>query len=301
MKDKRQQISMLIFLLVAGTALFAISHMQGEKYPQDSVLSTTPSFQNDLELASNGRAERLNLTENGKPVGGYPLRSRVARNAPTLSSYQYIMCDAPEETGGQIVLWLINNNANFVFYEGTNIVSYHSGGNDAVAYYEAQERFSEIENGINTLYDRVLMWYDEAELDILRYEVEDTPIPNRGQSWEEAAKEYLDAYEGVHLQARSGSQFKFTWMKNLVRSAADEVAQWPSDFRLQPEENVYYFYSTTEFVPETQLALNSAMAGNTDNCSDPDAPEGAYEYYRNCSIRLDENGWYGTMYGTGGW
>ena len=41
-----------------------------------------------------------------------------------------------------------------------------------------------------------------------------------------------------------------------------------------------------------------AMAGNTGDCDDPDAPEGAYEYYCCCTITLEENGWHGEMCGT---
>lgn len=41
------------------------------------------------------------------------------------------------------------------------------------------------------------------------------------------------------------------------------------------------------------------MAGNTGDCDDPDAPEGAYEYSRCCIITLKEDGWHGEMCGTG--
>ena len=260
-----------------------------------NVYSYVPTFQNDLDLASNGKAGWLNLVEDGATVGGYSVRGTW--NVPALNSYNYIMCDAPKESGRQLALWLSNNDAShFVFYEGTNIVAYHSGGNDP-AYYEAQERFSKIENGINTLYDRILNWYDEAEICTLQDEADETPIPDRGQSWEEAAKEYLDAYQGVHLKVRSGSLFKFMWMKNLVESAEERTQT--SRERGELDENSYCFYSTTEFVPESERVLGYAMAGNTGDCDDPDAPEGAYEYYRCCIITLKEDGWHGVVCGTG--
>ena len=53
-------------------------------------------------------------------------------------------------------------------------------------------------------------------------------------------------------------------------------------------------------MPETKLALYNAMAGNTADCNDPDAPEGAYAYYRCCMIALKEDGWHGVVGGTGG-
>ena len=255
-----------------------------------------PTFQNDLDLASEGIASWLYLVENNETVGGYSVRG--AWNVPTLNAYHYITCDAPKDTGRQLALWLSNNDSShFVFYEGTNIVAYHRGMNDPVDYYEAQGDFSFFYGDENTLYDRILNWYDEAEICTLQDEADETPIPDRGQSWEEAAKEYLDAYQGVHLKVRSGSLFKFMWMKNLVEPAEERTQT--SRERGELDENSYCFYSTTEFVPESERALGYAMAGNTGDCDDPDAPEGAYEYYRCCIITLKEDGWHGVVCGTG--
>ena len=255
-----------------------------------------PTFQNDLDLASEGIASWLYLVENNETVGGYSVRG--AWNVPTLNAYHYVTCDAPKDTGRQLALWLSNNDSShFVFYEGTNIVAYHRGLNDPVDYYEAQGDFSFFYGDENTLYDRILNWYDEAEICTLQDEADETPIPDRGQSWEEAAKEYLDAYQGVHLKVRSGSLFKFMWMKNLVEPAEERTQT--SRERGELDENSYCFYSTTEFVPESERALGYAMAGNTGDCDDPDAPEGAYEYYRCCIITLKEDGWHGVVCGTG--
>ena len=168
---------------------------------------------------------------------------------------------------------------------------------DPVDYYEAQDNFSIVDNDGRTLYDRMLQWYDEAEFSTLCDEVDETAIPNRGQSWEEAAQEYLDAYEGVHLKVRSGSLFKYTWVKNLVEPAEETMQTFRE--RGELDENGYCFYSTTEFVPESEWALGFAMAGNTGDCDDPDAPEGAYEYSRCCIITLKEDGWHGEVRGTG--
>ena len=261
-----------------------------------NVHSYVPTFQNDLDLASNGKAAWLYIVEDGATVGGYSVRGTW--NIPTLDFYNYIMCDAPKESGRQLALWLSNNDASyFVFYEGTNVVAYYRGMNDPVDYYEAQGDFRFFYSDENTLYDRILNWYDEAEICTLQDEADETSIPDRGQSWEEAAKEYLDAYEGAHLRVRSGSLFKFTWMKNLVESA-EETTQTLRE-RGELDENGYCFYSTTEFVPESERALWYAMAGNTEDCDDPAAPEGAYEYSRCCIITLKEDGWHGEVCGTG--
>ena len=280
--------------------------------------SMVSTFQNDLDLATEGRAAWLYLVENGETVGSYSVRG--AWNVPTLNAYHYSTCDAPENTDRQLILWLSDNDNSYFslnkntdtqqpgftpnnktsylgFYEGTNIVAYHRSMTDPVDYYEAQGDFGIIDNDGRTLYDRMLQWYDEAEFSTLCDEVDETAIPNRGQSWEEAAQEYLDAYEGAHLKARSGSLFKYTWVKNLVEPAEETMQTFRE--RGELDENGYCFYSTTEFVPESERALGFAMAGNTGDCDDPDAPEGAYEYSRCCIITLKEDGWHGEVRGTG--
>ena len=188
-----------------------------------------------------------------------------------------------------------NNKTSYLgFYEGTNIVAYHRSMTDPVDYYEAQDNFSIVDNDGRTLYDVIRAWYDEAELSTLRDEI--GPL-DKSLSWQEAAQEYLDAYEGVHLKVRSGSLFKYTWVKNLVEPAEETMQTFRE--RGELDENGYCFYSTTEFVPESEWALGFAMAGNTGDCDDPDAPEGAYEYSRCCIITLKEDGWHGEVRGTG--
>ena len=258
-----------------------------------NVHSYVPTFQNDLDLASEGRAAWLYLVENSETVGGYSVRG--AWNVPTLNAYHYVTCDAPKDTGRQLALWLSNNDSShFVFYEGTNIVAYHRSMTDPVDYYEAQDNFSIVDNDGRTLYDVIRTWYDEAELSALREEI--GPL-DKSLSWQEAAQEYLDAYEGVHLKVRSGSLFKYTWVKNLAEPTEETTQAFRE--RGELDENGYCFYSTTEFVPESERALGYAMAGNTGDCDDPDAPEGAYEYYRCCIITLKEDGWHGEILGTG--
>lgn len=277
--------------------------------------SMVSTFQNDLDLATEGKAAWLYLVENGETVGSYSVRG--AWNVPTLNAYHYVTCDAPENTGRQLILWLSDNDNSYFslnkntdtqqpgftpnnktsylgFYEGTNIVAYHRSMTDPVDYYEAQDNFSIVDNDGRTLYDVIRAWYDEAELSTLRDEI--GPL-DKSLSWQEAAQEYLDAYEGVHLKVRSGSLFKYTWVKNLAEPTEETTQAFRE--RGELDENGYCFYSTTEFVPESERALGYAMAGNTGDCDDPDAPEGAYEYYRCCIITLKEDGWHGEILGTG--
>lgn len=257
-----------------------------------NVHSYVPTFQNDLDLASEGRAAWLYLVENSETVGGYSVRG--AWNVPTLNAYHYVTCDAPKDTGRQLALWLSNNDSShFVFYEGTNIVAYHRSMTDPVDYYEAQDNFSIVDNDGRTLYDVIRTWYDEAELSALREEI--GPL-DKSLSWQEAARQWADLYEGVHLNVTTGSEYKYTWVKTSVKPSEETTAAFRENGKI--DENTYCFSITTEFVAESEWALSRSMAGNTGNCDDPDAPEGAYEYYCCCTITLEENGWHGEMCGT---
>lgn len=256
----------------------------------------TPTFATDLFLMPE-IAAAIELQEDGASIGSFLVAH--AWNTPQLQNFTYVPCAAPErENGATLTLWFANNDASrFVFYEGTNTLGYFRGGADPGQYYESRGDFSIVDHDGRTLYDVMLAWYDEAEFGTRQSEVEATAVPNHGQTWQEAAQEWLDAYEGVHLNVRSGSHFKFTWMKNRIRPADDTTEMMRERHELG--ENGHCFYSTTEFVAETQSALNEAMAGNTGGCDDPDAPEGAFEYGRCCSISLEDDGWHGRMHGTG--
>ena len=277
--------------------------------------SMVSTFQNDLDLATEGKAAWLYLVENGETVGSYNVSS--AWNVPALNSYHYSTCDAPENTDRQLILWLSDNDNSYFslnkntdmqqpgftpnnktsylgFYEGTNIVAYHRSMTDPVDYYEAQDNFSIVDNDGRTLYDVIRTWYDEAELSALREEI--GPL-DKSLSWQEAAQQWADLYEGVHLNVTTGSEYKYTWVKTSVKPSEETTAAFRENGRI--DENTYCFFITTEFVAESEWALSRSMAGNTGNCDDPDAPEGAYEYSRCCIITLEENGWHGEILGTG--
>ena len=54
-----------------------------------------------------------------------------------------------------------------------------------------------------TLYGLVLTWYDEMTFRTLYEQAESTTVPDRGQTWQEAAQEWMDACQEVHLSVSS--------------------------------------------------------------------------------------------------
>ena len=145
-------------------------------------------------------------------------------------------------------------------------------------------------------------WYDEAEFNALGGDYrkqEDYFIPDRGQTWLEAAQEFCERFESIHLQATPGSKYKYIFVRPTVKSAEEQTAHFRSIGSI--DENTWCFFLSTAFVPENDRALNWSMAGNTGNYtgSDPDVPSGAYEYSRCGYVHRVPDGWHCEIVGTG--
>lgn len=252
-----------------------------------------PSFKTDIALASGNGAAALELS-NGSGSHTYLLSDTLL--APDLTQYRYAPCDAPAENGSTLTLWLANNDSSwFVCYEGTNVIGYFAGGMGEGEYYTVDGDFSIIGHDGRTFYDVMRTWYDEAELNTLRSEI--GPL-DKSLSWQEAAQQWADRYEGVHLNATTGSEYRYTWVETHITPAEETAAALRAEGVI--DENTYCFSTATAFVPESEWALSRSMAGNTGPCEViADAPDGAYEYYRCCVIRLEDDGWHGEMWGTG--
>lgn len=137
--------------------------------------------------------------------------------------------------------------------------------------------------------------YDDAELNALTAQL--APIPDSGQTWQEAAQQWAAASEAVHLRVTSGSSYRFTYVKTSIepdgqRTLSEREA---GDFGPYTEA----FVMTTIFVPETDYARGMNMAGSTVDYrgSDPDVPAGALERTTACAITKTDDGWVGRTIG----
>ena len=87
-------------------------------------------------------------------------------------------------------------------------------------------------------------------------------------------------------------------MKTSVKPSEETTAAFRENGKI--DENTYcFFYTRPNLWRRASGRFPVAMAGNTGDCDDPDAPEGAYEYSRCCIITLKEDGWHGEVRGTG--
>ena len=266
-----------------------------EKTAADSTASYTATFEGDLALASNAdTVDSLFFCLAGGEGASYTIIP-TAPSVP-LDRYEYTPIDKPKNLDGLdiIQLWPHNGQATcFEFYEGTNTVKYMLGKSES--YYRAIGDFSIVDNDGRTLYNMMRRWYDEAEYDALLRDVKPQP---KNLSWQEAAQHWADAYYGAHTKATSGSSFKYTWVKALITPAEDATKLLREEGEI--DGSTYCFAVEVQFTPESETALYYAMAGNTDKCTDPSAPKGAYAFWRCCTIQQQGDGrWYGAMIGTG--
>lgn len=151
-------------------------------------------------------------------------------------------------------------------------------------------------------YGRMRLWFDDVEFGALGgfYDQQDgVVIPDRGQSYLEAAEEYVQTVEGLHQKASPGSYYCYTFVKASVQEA-QEMTQTMRE-RGEIGENTYCFVMTTVFVPENENALAQSLAGNTVEYTghDPDVPAGAWEYGRCGYVSLEADGWHCELAGTG--
>lgn len=269
--------------------------------PESCYASYTPSFEADVSKQTADPftfVSGLALYMDPADAGSYYYPTAATWNPVWLGSCSYTPCDAYDAPQDSLKLDMIlsnNDQSWFTFYEGTNIVAYRRGGENAAEYYLAEGDFSIMDNDGRTLFDAVRSWYDEAEYFALHNAIE--PI-DKSLSWQEAAQQWADRYYGAALNVTAGSKYKYTWVKTVITPADDTTAQLRKSGTI--DENSYCFYTNTAFVAESALSLNYSMAGNTGPCEKvPDAPEGAYEYSRCCVMYLDSDGWYGQMWGTG--
>lgn len=123
------------------------------------------------------------------------------------------------------------------------------------------------------VYDILRQWYDELEYARMYDAL--LPLPDQGQTEQEAAQALIDARDVLYLQTTSGSKNRFAYVKSTVVDG-DFVRRQTEDMRERGEitENQTCIYAETVFVPGNDRALSWHMAGNTTEYTG-DAPDGA--------------------------
>lgn len=203
---------------------------------------------------------------------------------------------APE--GASLTLESADGTTALQMWEGSELLRVYDGGESR--WYLAVCTDPEDDIFRQDLFGFWRLWFDEAEIETL---TDGIAIPNRGQSQEEIAQAWVDAYEGAKTQVSSGSTYACTYVRN---TAETEDLSW-----LAPEDMDDFFPANTKgyerfafsyqtvFVPENEQCAHWLMAGNTGEYSGNDAPAGAMEYFCCGYMYLTEQGWRCDGVGTG--
>ena len=262
---------------------------------QEGALAPTPG--QDVQDAWDGIKDHESLTltlRTADETGGGTCRN-LGYNEPgdLLSDYTWepLTEDRLPDPGYSNVLTLSAGDTSLTFYEDPRLVRCTVDG--AASWYRVTYTGTGDVFGCE-IFERFRRWYDEAELYALRAAI--PAIPDDGRSREEIVQEWVEAYEGIHLNVTDGSHAKWTYMD--VRDIAIEEER-PQE--LMPEypgaKDVFLFDYSAVFVPEGDP--NWFIAGNTADYEGDDAPEGALQWWRCGYMYLLEDGWHCDGAGTG--
>lgn len=214
----------------------------------------------------------------------------------TGGAYQLSTEREQEISDQQITLCAEDDAWELIFWQGTNSVQLRQ--TDGSWYYQFVPEYEGEYIG-----DVLRFWFDEAELNGLGggYENQELyVVEDWGQSWIVAVSESVDQLYSINVeQVSPGSAFRYAYMAFITESAVDATKLLRE--RGDIDENTEAFWLTVIFVPENERALNYSMAGNTGayTGSDPDVPEGAYEYTRCGYVTRAEDGYHVKIVGTG--
>ena len=180
-----------------------------------------------------------------------------------------------------------DGSASMTVWCGSNLVRLVQ--NEQVFWYEVETLYDGLDAAA---YARML--YDEAEFYYLQ---ESIVIPDRGQSYQEIAQAYVEAYEGIKTRLRPDSETACTYVRCEAEIEEEAPDSWyPAS--LAGMERFYFSY-TCIFVPANERARNVLMAGNTVVYEGGDAPNGAYIYALMGPMYRTEEGWRCAGLGTG--
>lgn len=303
---KKPKMAIYTLIIVVLIAVMAVGcTFTGVKNDEKTTANSAVLTDMFTTLINEQTPVRLTLTVDGDKVigahNGWGCSNDIYLSNCFLDyTYKAVSSNEMPAEGRKITLisTAVGDNWSIDFYEDSDYLRLETSGE--ASFYSAAPKGGELgQPSIGTI---LRTWFDEAEWrDICgSYETQgQIVIPDEGQDYLTAAKEYCEAFEGTHLIATSGSEFCCTYVSCKTEAAEEATAS----FRKMGEidENTFAFFLTTVFVPENERARDWSMAGNTGEYTgtDPNVPEGAYEYCRCGYITLADDGWHGNLVGTG--
>ena len=208
-----------------------------------------------------------------------------------LLTWEKVEAPPEEQTANSTYMTLTGKEWTLDAFEGLEAVRFSTP--ISTAWYRPA-----MGGGLHDVYRSLREWFDEVEY---QPQARAISVPDKGQSYETAAKEYMKLYDQLNLQVTEGSVYKYSYVKSTVsvnQIAKDMTKQRREQGTLGDHE--YCFAVETVFVPENDAALAWNMAGNTDlyQGNDPKVPEGAFQKSNCCVIAKLDGEWKMTYIGT---
>lgn len=248
----------------------------------------TPGLTLELGYSKDGVLERVHTYSaidqavNAETYFDYTIKLLTWEKVDALSA---------EETKNSTYITLTGDEWTLDAFEGLEAVRFSTP--ISTAWYRPA-----MGGGLHNVYRSLREWFDEVEY---QPQARAISVPDKGQSYETAAKEYMKLYDRLNLQVTEGSVYKYSYVKSTVtvnQIAKDMTKQRREQGTLGDHE--YCFAVETVFVPENDAALAWNMAGNTDlyQGNDPKVPVGAFQKSNSCVIAKLDGEWKMTYIGT---
>lgn len=281
-KPKRWAAVCAAVLCLAAAAACAADPKAAHTQEPESDTQTLPAQSGNSPLAtfSAGKYDRT------------PLTIHYICNGRNQGSYETSYDDLPDIEGR---VWTFDPNYP-VDHSGDDYIVLTQGNQWSLTVYPNDDVMVKNKNTsemlhLKWLYDTLQELYEEAEdtaPPFKEFRRDAIVIPDRGQGYLEAAAEFCQAYEELHLTAPRRE--RFTFVQTRVTDAGDTIETADGN-------TAYCFHMNAICVPENEVAREWAYGwaylAEDYTGSDPDIPEGALEYHWCGYITLEDDGWHG--------
>ena len=276
--------------------------------PDESLRWTTEQrFQYEIDCLEHGTGVELTLLSGARELGSCRNDFAISGGLCPLDQYTYTPWEDAVYAGGDKAIRLtVSDGCYLEVYEDSNLISYCRSDGSLLGRYMASGAGlgdgSIVPVEGTSLYGVVHEWYDMLELaDVRRAPV--IFIADEGQSWQEAAQSWADAYWNALTRVPEDNVYHCGFVRAKAYSflSDDDNEQMRRLGKLR--EGEYGFYMNGYFVPTHAEELTARY--DEHDMQPVEAgdglPAGTYTTFYRCRLIAADGGWYGEILGNGSW
>ena len=276
--------------------------------PDESLRWTTEQrFQYEIDCLEHGTGVELTLLSGARELGSCRNDFAISGGLCPLGQYTYTPWEDAVYAGGDKAIRLtVSDGCYLEVYEDSNLISYCRSDGSLLGRYMASGAGlgdgSIVPVEGTSLYGVVREWYDMLELaDVRRAPV--IFIADEGQSWQEAAQSWADAYWNALTRVPEDNVYHCGFVRAKAYSflSDDDNEQMRRLGKLR--EGEYGFYMNGYFVPTHAEELTARY--DEHDMQPVEAgdglPAGTYTTFYRCMLIAADGGWYGEILGNGSW